>query len=111
MESFIINGIAWHIKYVNPYDYALFRSDGSRTVGMTNWITRTIYLSDNLHGAFLERVLCHELCHCFCFSYGILMDIQQEEFLANWISIYGRDVIELLDDLLYSTSVAGVIKA
>lgn len=36
----------------------------------------------------------------FCFSYGIIIDIIQEEFLANWISLYGRDVIELLDNIM-----------
>lgn len=100
MNQFIVNGIVWNVRFVHPYDFALYRSDGSRTVGMTNWITKTIYLANNLQGAFLERVLCHELCHVFCFSYGIIMSIQQEEFLANWISFYGRDVIELLDKLL-----------
>lgn len=28
----------------------------------------------------------------------------QEEFLADWISLYGRQVIELLDDLLVKCS-------
>lgn len=82
------------------YSYTAIYLDGSKTVGMTNWLTRTIYLSSILSGPYLERVLCHELCHCFCFSYGIYINIQQEEFLANWVSIYGRDVIELLDALL-----------
>lgn len=100
MNAFVINGIAWQVKYVNPNNAFLFRTDGSQTVGMTDWNTKTIYLANILRGAFLERVLCHELCHCFCFSYGISMDIQQEEFLANWISTYGREVIDLLDELL-----------
>lgn len=78
----------------------LMRPDGSRTIGMTDWNTRSVYLDKHLHGALLEKVLCHELCHVFCFSYNIHMDSDQEEFLADWISIYGRDVIEVLDDLL-----------
>lgn len=35
------------------------------------------------------------------------MDIDQEEFLANWVASYGREVIELLDDLLYQTMYVG----
>lgn len=100
MNDFIINGIKWKIKFVNINNPILSRTDGSRTVGMTDWNTCTVYLASNLRGSFLERVLCHELCHCICFSYGIKMDIQQEEFLADWISLYGREVIDLLDDLL-----------
>lgn len=98
--KFIINGIVWKVKFVPGNSPELFRSDGSQTVGMTSWITKTIYLAQELHGAFLEKVLCHELCHVFCFSYGIIMDIRQEEFLADWISLHGRDVIETLDFLL-----------
>lgn len=104
MDRFIINGILWKVEFVPGNSPELFRSDGSQTVGMTSWITKTIYLAKELHGAFLEKVLCHELCHVFCFSYGIIMNVQQEEFLANWISIYGRDVINLLDDLLYKAN-------
>lgn len=100
MDDFVINGITWKIKFVNSNDARLFRSDGSLTVGMTDWNTCTVYLSSKLRGRFLERVLCHELCHCICFSYGIMMNINQEEMLADWISLHGRQVIELLDSLL-----------
>lgn len=103
MDYFIINGIVWHIQYVSVNNPQLMRTDGSRTVGMTDWNTCTVYLANNLQGRFKERVLCHELCHCICFSYDIKMNIKQEEFLANWISLYGREVIELLDDLLYKS--------
>lgn len=107
MNDFIINGIRWHIQYVNINSTKLTRSDGSRTVGMTDWNTCTVYLASNLRGSYLDRVLCHEICHCICFSYGIKMNIKQEEFLANWVSLYGREVIELLDDLLYKMNRKG----
>lgn len=103
MDDFIINGIKWRITFVSIDSPYLSRSDGSRTVGMTDWNTCTVYLASNLRGAFLDRVLCHELCHCICFSYNIKMDIEQEEYLADWVSLYGRKVIELLDDLLGKT--------
>ena len=60
-------------------------------------------MANKLQGRFKEKVLCHELCHVFCFSYNIRMDAEQEEFLANWIATYGREVIELLDNLLGQT--------
>lgn len=80
---------------------------GARSVGQVlervcDITINIIYLDKHLHGAFLEKVLCHELCHVFCFSYHIHMGLEQEEFLANWIATYGRDVIELLDNILYT---------
>ena len=65
---FEINGIHWDIAWVNPNSDNLRRSDGSITVGMTDWIDRCVYMSDRLRGGFMRKVLAHELCHCFCFS-------------------------------------------
>ncbi len=97
---FNINGYEWNMKFVKPNSDYLMRSDGSITVGMTDWQDRTVYLSNSLHGAFLRRVLAHELCHCFCFSYSISMPIEEEEYLADWISLYGTELVYLLDDLM-----------
>jgi hypothetical protein len=97
---FIINGIEWNIVFTNAYSDDLKRSDGSITVGMTDFNTKCVYLSKLLKGAFLRKVLAHELCHCFCFSYDISMPIEQEEFMADWISTYGTELVYLLDDLM-----------
>lgn len=97
---FEINGIQWTISRVPSGSTFLMRSDGSETVGVTDWNNRTIYLNKRLRGAFLRKVLAHELCHCFCFSYNINMPIEQEEYLADWISLYGAELVHLLDNLM-----------
>lgn len=97
---FTINGIDWEIIYVNPFSDDLRRSDGSLTVGFTDMPKRAIFLSNKLRGAFLRKVLAHELVHCFCFSYNTVMPIEQEEYLADWVATYGTDLIYLLDDLM-----------
>lgn len=97
---FTINGYNWDIVWLSPNSDNLRRSDGSITVGMTDWNTKCVYLAKSLKGAFLRRVLAHELCHCFCFSYNISIPIEQEEFMADWISLYGTDLVYLLDDLM-----------
>ena len=62
----------------------------------------TIISINDAYTEFSKKVLCaHELCHAFCFSYDIHMSIQEEEFLADWVSRYGRDLITILDDLMY----------
>lgn len=97
---FRINGIEWEIIYVNPFSDDLRRSDGTLTVGVTDMQKRSVFLSNRLAGAFLRKVLAHELVHCFMFSYFINIPIDQEEFIADWISVYGEELIYLLDDLM-----------
>ena len=97
---FVINGIEWKIVFTSAYSTNLMRSDGSITVGMSDYNTKCVYLSNLLKGAFLRKVLAHELVHAFCFSYDISMPIEQEEFMADWISTYGAELVYLLDDLM-----------
>ena len=97
---FNINGIEWNIAFVSSNSNYLMRSNGTITVGMTDWNDKTVYLANGLRGGFLRKVLAHELCHCICFSYDISMPIEQEECLADWVSMYGTEVMYLLDDLM-----------
>lgn len=97
---FTINGITWNIKFVNPNSNNLRRSDGSLTVGVTDFPQRTVYLSELLKGAFLRKVVAHELTHAFCFSYDIVLDIEEEERMADFIATYGEELIYLLDDIM-----------
>lgn len=99
---FVINGIEWDMIFVNPNSDKLRRSDGSITHAVTDWDDRAVYVSTFPSGAFLRKIVCHELCHCFCFSFDIHIPIEQEEYLADWISRFGEDLICLLDDLMRS---------
>ena len=96
---FTINGIEWNIEFCNPYDDNLRRSDGSLTVGVTDWKKRTVFLSDMLRGAFLRKVFIHEVCHTAVFSYGIDLDIEQEEFLCDFVASFGDEIFAIVDDM------------
>lgn len=93
---FTINGITWDIVFVEPYSDDLRRSDGSLTCGVTDFPKRTVFLSNLLRGEFLRRVVAHELCHCYCFSNNCYMDIEEEERLASWVSLYAEDLVDTL---------------
>lgn len=97
---FWINGQKWKIEFVESKSNCLKNSLGYYTVGVTDNNTKCVYLSNQLRGTFLRRVIAHELCHCFCFSYDIHMSLDEEERLADWVSLYGSELIYLLDDLL-----------
>lgn len=97
---FKVNGQTWHIKRTTPYSYKLVRSDGGLTIGVADNIDKTIYVSELLYGKFLDKVICHELCHVFSFENNLSIPIETEEIIADFMSIYGRSIIYLADDLM-----------
>ena len=56
---FLINNIYWKLAFVSPDFPLLMRLNGEYSVGACDNLTRTIYISNALHGSFLKKVLCH----------------------------------------------------
>lgn len=98
---FVLNGIEWDICFVEPYSPILFDyRNNVQSVATTDFNTKCIYLSNELYGDFLIKVLKHELYHCYEFS-SISYDfpIGEEELIADFIATYGEDLINLAYDL------------
>lgn len=95
-----VNGRAWKILLVKPNNINLVDDNGIYTLGMTDNLKSTIYLSDRLNNEMLYKVLCHEVVHAYCFSYNLIKDRAEEERLAQFISEYGRSIISDTDSLL-----------
>lgn len=102
--KFIVNNQEWDLLFVNPGSDNLRRSDGSITIGLTDNNTKTVYINNRLNDYMTDKCIAHELCHVFCFSHDIYMSIQEEEYLADWVSRYGRDLITILDDIMFIVS-------
>lgn len=96
---FVINGVEWGTVMLRSNDSRLERSDGSMSVGVTDKGTHYIYLSDRLYGAFLRKVLIHELCHATMFSYDIFIPLEQEEFLCDFVATYGDSIFDIVESL------------
>ena len=95
-----INNINWRIKFSQASDRDLQRYDGTYTIGMTDNKQKTIFLYEGLNGSLLYKVLCHELVHAFCFSYGLKFSVEEEERLADFIATYGKNIFDMTDDLI-----------
>ena len=80
-----------------PYDVALLMPNGEYAVGACNDSTKTIYISRELHGEEFEKVLCHEIVHAAMFAYDVILDIAEEELLAEIIATFGEEIIDLTD--------------
>ena len=76
------------------------RSDGSITLGMTDNNVKTVFVNNRLNDYMTDKVICHELTHVFAFEFDYYMNIETEEIVADFMSLYGRNIILLLDDLI-----------
>lgn len=90
---FLINNVYWKISFVPSHFPLLQKKDGTYTIGACDNLTRTIYLADNLFGQKLKKVLCHEITHAAMFSYNVFLSPQQQELIADLISIYAEEII------------------
>jgi hypothetical protein len=97
--EFVVNDQEWNLQFVNPSSKDLMRSNATITLGMTDNNTRTVYINNRLSDYMTNKVLAHELCHVFAFSFDYSMPIEVEETVADFFSLFGRDMINLLDDL------------
>ena len=94
---FVINGERWDIVLVQPYDIELLMPNNNYALGACNDFNKTIYLSNELYGEMFEQVLCHELVHASMFAYNILLDYDEEELIAEIISVFGEEIIDITD--------------
>ena len=94
---FTINGEGWDIALVDPADVNLLMPDGDFALGACSDYTKTIYISNILHGEAFEQVLCHELVHASMFAYNVMLEHREEELIAEIISIFGEEIIDITD--------------
>lgn len=96
---FTINGEAWWVVLVEPDDIALLMPNGDFAIGSCNDSTKTIYISRLLHGEAFEKVLCHELVHAAMFAYDVMLELEEEELIAEIIATFGEEIIDMTDML------------
>lgn len=97
---FQVNGVYWKVVFVNPSSDDLKRDDGSITLGVCDNNVKCIYMSSALKNELFVKVLIHELTHAWIFSYGIYLTLEQEEFVCEFVSNYGRNILDMADELI-----------
>lgn len=95
-----INDRLWKISFVRADSPYLARSDGGYTIGCTDNKMQSLFLSEALNGDMLKKVLCHELVHCFSFSYHLDIPLEAEEIIADFLATYGQDVFSVADSVM-----------
>lgn len=105
-----MNGYLWRVYLVEPYNPILVDRTGNLTVATTDPRTLCVYISRELDGMMLTRVLIHELGHCAIFSFDLLDDIHRmvypehwfeaEEWICNFIADYGMKIFSIAYNIL-----------
>lgn len=119
MSRFAMGDDMWRVCFVDPDDPMLVDRTGRLTVATTDPSTLTVYLSSDLHGGFLNRVLVHELGHCALFSFHLLDDIHRmvhpshwveaEEWVCNFIADYGLKIFEAARAVIGDNSLLEIV--
>lgn len=91
---FNVCGNEWALVYCRPNDIKLRRPDGVYTLGVADNNCKTVFISDSLSPHMFQKVLIHEICHCYVFETGYEVEPEVEEIIADFVSIFGINVIE-----------------
>lgn len=110
-NCFMMNGVLWRVKFVNPGSRILVDPFGESRLATTDPISQTVYLSRSLDRQTQEVVFLHELGHCALFSYGLLSELREavrpelwseaEEWVCNFIADYGQEIFQVADDIMF----------
>lgn len=94
-----INGVVWRVMLVPPFHPGLRRSNRTFALGCCDYFTRIIYISKDVQQQYLKKIICHELVHAAIFSYGIDLDPEEEERIADLIASYGKEIVDMTDKI------------
>lgn len=93
----IINNVIWRVRLVSPDHPMLLTPWRTHAFGVCDKITQTIYIDKTLSQTQIKEVLCHEIVHAFMFSYDVFLSYEEEEMVAEIITEFGDDIINLTD--------------
>lgn len=103
MRPIVVNGDVWRVSLVDPDDPRLVDRTGSSCLATTDPSTMGVYVSRDLGGDMLARVVRHEAAHCAMVSHGLTYQLRKmlpesawvpvEEWVCNFLADYGPEVL------------------
>ncbi len=99
---FRIRNNLWNIVFVSPMSKELITTNGNRVLGVCDNNVKTIFIANDQTDSKTEHIICHEITHAMCFEQNIDIPYELEERLCNFMADFGREIIYIVDDLLYA---------
>lgn len=98
--NFKVNNHTWRLQFCRPSSENLRRSDGSYTFGVSDNNIKTVFIIDNASEYMTDKILLHELSHVHAMEYDYSIPIEVEEIVCDFLSLYGRSVVYMADDIM-----------
>ncbi len=98
MQVKIHNNI-YNIHLINKNSKYLVMDDGEVHSGVTDFITKDIYIRNDLNDSSFKYTLYHEITHAYIESYGLLQIDWNDEIVADFIANYMIDIFETIDEI------------
>lgn len=97
---FTVNGNKWRLEFARHKSRNLQRSDGTYTFGSTDGNLKTVFIMSGMSDYMTDKVLLHELAHVHAIEYNYVIPIEVEEIVCDFLSLYGRSVVYMADDIM-----------
>ena len=81
-----------------------------RIHGITEYVTSTIYIDDELDGYLLAKALRHELMHVYLWETGQQDRVCNEEETCDLMSVAGPAICKTADEIIFRLEVASYRK-
>ena len=98
MQVKIHNNI-YNIHLINKNSKYLVMDDGEVHSGVTDFITKDIYIRNDLNDSSLKYTLYHEITHAYIESYGLLQIDWNDEIVADFVANYMIDILGTIDEI------------
>lgn len=98
MQVKIHNNI-YNIHLINKNSKYLVMDDGEVHSGVTDFITKDIYIRNDLNDSSLKYTLYHEIIHAYIESYGLLQIDWNDEIVADFVANYMIDILGTIDEI------------
>lgn len=98
MQVKIHNNI-YNIHLINKNSKYLVMDDGEVHSGVTDFITKDIYIRNDLSDSSLKYTLYHEITHAYIESYGLLQIDWNDEIVADFVANYMIDILGTIDEI------------
>ena len=94
-----IHNYTYKIHLVDEHNKNLIMDDGEIHCGTTNFITKDIYIRNDLNDDSLKYTLYHEIIHAYIDAYGLLQIDWNDEIVADFIANYMIDIFQTIEEI------------